>query len=746
MRRNLTAILLAMTLLLPAGCPPDGGDTNPNPPSRVVEYPMKYRTGDTPVDVAAEDVNGDGFPDYFSVNRAANTVSVILSEGPGAYAAHVDYPVGASPRWLDVADVSGDGTPDLLTADLEDDSVSILYGLGDGTFSNAVSLPLTAGAAPTVVLAADLNGDGIADITTANAGDGTVGIAPGAGGGLFNAVEYVAVGSLPRWLTAVSLDGDDTLELVVASRDAGDVAIVAHDGGAFGVRGHLSAGTAPRAVVTGDFNGDGHVDLAVTATASRDLHLLLGDGTGAFAPGTVVSFAWIPSRMTGGDFNADGNPDLAVLLYSTEESPNPLGVAAVMLGDGAGGFDAPRYIGVGYRSQAITTADENGDGYADLVCADGDGDALSVTRGRAEGDFAAERRYRVGSYPRVIAVGDLDGDSRPEVVVGHRDSKDILVLMNRGDGTLLTGVRLDTGDEPRDVQLAFFDEDTHLDMAVANRVTGTVSIFLGRGDGTFAAQQVYSLRQADLSGAGRPRSIAVGDLNGDGVLDIVAGHGNTDRIAVILGNGDGTFGEATETSFGNYPVSVRLARLDNDSRLDLVFISRNDPANPGDGGLPWLVRVLGNGDGTFDAESRRAYTLSNDPIRMTLGDVNGDGQTDAITAHYAGNVVDVMLGNSAGKFSRHTLRTGNGPESVTTADMDGNGAVDIITANKTETMSVLLNRGGADFNTHFELVGGTDGFAITATDLDGDGNTDLVMANRFTNDISVFMGTAGEAP
>ena len=172
------------------------------------------------------------------------------------------------------------------------------------------------------------------------------------------------------------------------------------------------------------------------------------------------------------------------------------------------------------------------------------------------------------------------------------------------------------------------------DMVAVNTANDSVSIWLGAGDGTFVFQRTQSI------GSGKaPVSVTLGDFNGDGDLDIVTVNGGDNTISVLLGNGLGQFGFPRPFNVGDGPVAVATADLDGDGSLDLI-VANADGDN--------LSILIGNGDGTFKPQTQVA--VGNVPVSVAVGDLNGNGNVDVVVASEGSNSVGVLLGNGDGTF------------------------------------------------------------------------------------------------
>lgn len=370
---------------------------------------------------------------------------------------------------------------------------------------------------------------------------------------------------------------------------------------------------------------------------------------------------------------------------------------------------------------SVQVADLNGDGKPDLVvaqcegttsCAAGSGQ-IGVLFGNGDGTFQTAVNYPAGFYPASVALADVNGDGRLDLVVADAcqssvcgDHGAVSVLLGNGDGSFQNAVIYDAGGMSTDsVAVADVNGDGKPDIVIANLCAtsvcsndGSVGVLLGNGDGTFRSVVTYD------SGGSRSSSVAVADVNGDGKPDVVVANiclagseCGAGTVAVLLGNGDGTFkSPVTYQPGGYYPVSVAVADLNADGKPDLAVASNSFANNECDGG-PVSV-LLGNGDGTFQT-AVPYYASGCDTSSVTVADVNGDGKLDLVATTTAGfegygdGIVEVFLGNGDGTFTLDSSNDSGGLSSASgaVADVNGDGKPDLLVTDYYGWASVLLN-------------------------------------------------------
>jgi uncharacterized membrane protein len=738
--------------------------------------------------VVAADVNGDGISDLLVLNGCTDSnctrgsVGVLIGNGDGTYKAAVTYDAGAGeptsgtaaggPTSIATGDVNGDGKLDLIVTSgfgLTNGTVSVLLGNGDGTFHALVSYP-SGGNNPSGLAVADVNGDGKLDIVVANecllgsdsacGGPGTIGVLLGNGDGTFQAAQTYATGPrcAPNSIAIADLNGDGKADLLFdgAFSSCNASLMVGVGDGTFQAPTQILA--ASGYVTAGDLNGDGKIDILVvtpgvpdaTTSPAGTLNVLLGNGTGSF---TLSQSTAVPvnAPVVLADVNGDGKLDLVagatcILCFNSD--------VGVFLGNGDGTFQSARmFESTGEVNVTVAVADLNGDGKLDIAavnqCANNTcstGNNIGVLFGNGDGTFRASTPYQVAGLQNAsyAATADLNGDGKLDLVFADQHgltgtSGGALVFLGNGDGTFGSGQSYSSGGYgTHSVVLADVNKDGKLDLVMANQCAtsslcgrtdnGQVAILLGNGDGTFQPVQTYN------SGGSGTYSIAVADLNADGNLDVVVANGNSSTFTVLLGNGDGTFQSATSFASGGYfPTSLAVTDVNGDGKPDVLVSNFCPDSTCGSNGV--ISVQLGDGHGSFTPF--QSYSSGgNRAGPLALADLNGDGKLDIAVQNLCATgatpqncltgTMGVLLGNGDGTFQAPTTTsllsgyTGSSFQLAVT-DFDGDGKLDIAMG----PAGVLLGNGDGTFQA--PLVLSAAGVGFVPGDFNGDGKMDLAV-------------------
>ena len=623
---------------------------------------VSYDSGGDGISIATGDLNGDGNLDIVVTNYQANNIGVLLGRGDGTFQPVVSYPSGGTaPNSVVLWDFNGDGRLDLAVVNLCTDieysngSVGVRLGNGDGTFQPIVFYD-SGDTCPMAAAVADFNGDRKPDLAVLNGLHQTVGVLLGKGDGTFQAAVSSPSEEGASSLAVADFNRDGNADLVVANTCSdgvcyahGSVGVLLGKGdGTFQSAGaYDSGGVSPSYVAVGDFNGDGFLDFVVSNYSPDNpygqspLRVLVGEGTGQFQTPAIYS----PSGSGGviADFNGDGKPDVAVLQVCPNNDCSQ-GTISVFLGKEGGTLQPPVTSPLPFRlfAPSLVAGDFNRDGKIDLVIAnqcDKNCGTVSVWQGNGAGTFHQIASYAVGGSGALTVTGDFNRDGKLDLAVADQcgmtcTDGSVHILLGNGDGTFQAATTYpSSANGSTSIVVGDLNGDGNLDLVLVdlsfcvedqwdNCVSplGTVTVLLGRGDGTFEAPVHYG------SGAQVPLSVALGDFNGDGKLDLAVTHcplcaslnnaGNTDVVGVLLGNGDGTFQTAITADPGisqgsNHTVAV--SDLNGDGNLDLLLTN---------------FIMLGNGDGTF--QSPLFYPTSEFGQLGEIADFNGDGKPDLI--------------------------------------------------------------------------------------------------------------------
>lgn len=353
--------------------------------------------------------------------------------------------------------------------------------------------------------------------------------------------------------------------------------------------------------IAADLNGDGKVDLA--GAGANAVSIMLGNGNGTFGPKIDFPVGFQTQAVAAGDFNSDGKVDLVVTLN------NPQFSLALLTGTGTGNFNSPNYFPntSGFDSPAIASTDLNGDGKLDLVV-----------------------MHTIACFTAPC-----------------RAARSITILLGNGNGTFQTPHEIDVGTGPNSMAVVDLNRDGIKDVAIGGGNT-EFSVLLGTGKGTFVQQPVVTLVPGgDLFSA--CNDIGVGDLNRDGIPDLVVPLGNGNGNAILIGIGNGTFQIRSRVQIDEnfFPLHVAIADFNRDGLLDIA-------RTMGDGTNGLMQILRGNGDGTFQTAPNRYLVpppqSSRGGIMILAGDWNADAKPDvAFVEGGAGTpTIDVLTNTTAG--------------------------------------------------------------------------------------------------
>jgi Bacterial Ig-like domain (group 3)/FG-GAP-like repeat len=263
-----------------------------------------------------------------------------------------------------------------------------------------------------------------------------------------------------------------------------------------------------------------------------------------------------------------------------------------------------------------------------------------------------------------VVSGDFNNDGIPDLaVLNSAESGTVGVYLGKGNGTFQSSVDYNVGTFPFAMAVGDVNGDGKLDLIVANYSDGTVGVLLGNGDGTFQGQTTFATEAG-------PESVAVGDFNHDGWLDLAVTDSGTGEVSILLGNGDGTFQAEVPYSVPN-PEGIAVGDFNHDGILDLAVTGVAQGAI--------LDILLGVGDGTFQAESFIPLPANAFARWLAVGDLRKNGIQDVVVPDLDSSNVYVFLGNNDGTFQDPvTYAVTESSDGITLGDVNGDGILDLV--------------------------------------------------------------------
>ena len=369
--------------------------------------------------------------------------------------------------------------------------------------------------------------------------------------------------------------------------------------------------------------------------------------------------------------------------------------------------------------------------------------ALSGKTHAQQSVFSLKARIQLsaGQRPAKVAVADVNRDGRPDVIVASYESDDITVLIGDGGGDFKqsTGSPFAAGNSPSDIAVGDFNKDGRLDLALPNHATEYVTVLFGDGNGGFSPAPDSPIT---IDVEPHAHSIATGDLNNDGNLDLALTNSLGDEILALYDDGTGSFTFASSTiSVPPHPYrNVVITDINNDGNLDIITPANRQRA---------VTVLLGDGKKNFREAAGSPFPAGDNPFFTAVGDLNGDHIKDLVIANYDSGDATILFGSNEGKFTpaaNSPFETGRRPVCIAIDDIDADGIQDAVITNwGSNTVAVLLGSTRditAAPGSPFQV--GQAPYGVAIADVNADNMPEIITANYNSNDVTVLFNQKGK--
>ncbi len=714
------------------------------------------------------DLDGDGDDDLAGTESGSGAIAVYLIDG-GVLGSAPDQLLNTSapdsaPIDLVANDFNGDGKRDLAAAAAGSEDLRVFTQTGSGNFAQAPTIlepvgPMVGDDEPRSLATGDLNGDGSADLICANVASGDLAsflqvgnVLPsqassvfGGGGGTLEPVD----------LALADLDLDGQLDAITANRAGNDLSFFSGargDGVSIGASGVTDA---PTAVVVGDWNADGLPDLGCASSTDGSVRLIAATAPAQFDLGQVqiltapsLSAPQSNCSLVATELGDGPGVDLIVTHASSER-------ALVWFGRGNGQFQSsPMVLGGGVPGCAAS-GDVNGDGRRDLVLPFAAGsafaDGYAVSRQSQRSSLPQQPSHTLGGLTETrgmtgLVPADLDGDGDFDLAAACEVGQRIALYEQASSGVFdelptLLGNDQDTAGAI-DLVAADFNGDGRVDLVSANRLGGNLAHFVGTEVG-------FDAVPTQLLGSGAstslPVAVAAGDLDGDGDLELVSANAND--LTIFVRDARTGFPAVPTQALGGSGATDSLSQLvigdrNGDGRDDLIAASLSGAAYFFHQSFS-APDAMGSLSEMPDAELALAIFTDH----LVLGDLDGDGDGDLIAGSSANAEIAWIPGGAGAAAVEFTLSDAtSGLAGLCLGDMDGDQRLDLVVSESiTQRVAIFSQAIAGGFPSVPTLrVGGPGASpmpaAVLVFDFDRDGDLDLVTAENSGDTLSLFFG------
>ena len=343
----------------------------------------------------------------------------------------------------------------------------------------------------------------------------------------------------------------------------------------------------------------------------------------------------------------------------------------------------------------------------------------------------------VGEGSGLVAIADVNRDGKPDLVAQHLLQQ--LVTIQLGDGTgrftSASGSPIKLTYQPGGLKLGDVNSDGIPDLVITSGKRNTADVFLGDGGGKFnqAPGSPFQVGSSTEFNTG----LHLADVNEDGKLDVLALSNQRESFGVLLGNGRGGFTAGPVTKFvgGLGRFSFAFGDLDGDGHLDAAIANSGDGDSPGPGNV---IVLRGDGKGAFKLLSETSVQAG--ARWVTAGDLNGDGRQDLVLNHTGGQV-STLLNQGNGKFIPGSgFALNSDAFAVVIADVNQDKQNDLIIATVTSVTVLLNGKAGFTPAPGSPFRAGPGAYHLAVGDLNGDGKPDIAASSFEGKAITILLG------
>lgn len=682
--------------------------------------------------------------DLAVANSGENNVIIFENSGNGSFVLRVNQSTGVNsyPCAIAADDFDNDIKVDILVVNMIANYIILFTDYDFYTTVNQTPYLTDDGSYPSFAAVGYFNNDTLLDIIVTNTYASNMGVFLGSGRGDFNNQKTFFTEQFNAGPCAVAVgdfNKDKIFDIAVAMLWAGTVEIYFGQGdGDFEYQDTIYTGndyTYPYSIIVADLDNDTNLDI-VTANCDGDtLSVLLASSDGTFTDDItypIDEYSSCPVCVSTADFNNDGVLDLVSADYNSA-------TISIFLGNGNGTFqDCTTMSTKGYSPNWLIVEDLNKDKLQDIVFVSSEYSAIGVFLSSTNGSFGDIElySYNIHTGPTSLVTVDVNKDNNPDIIIVNADYPSITIFYGDAGGQFAAQENIDLEVVSNSLSIATgdFNNDGEMDVVTTNSGTDDISVLLLYYQTIFGKQLTYHQE----SGA-HPSSVTMADFDNDQQMDIIVANSGQNNVQILVGYANRTFKDKItySTDINSHPQYAIAAHFNKDNQLDIAVINSY---------INTLTIMLISQNKTILNTFNYSTGTKSSPNSIGLGDFNKDGWTDIVVANNNTNNIGVFLGYAYPTFNTSNIvaaKRGSLSYYVVVADFDKDTIYDIAVAySQINTIGILLGNGNGTFREpSLNQLGGISGpTALAVADFNKDNNLDIAIVNSRTNFISILFG------